>query len=264
MNERYHKPAAFTLVEMLMAMGVMSLVAIGLAFLSTAVQESSEHTLGQGNAAQHARVALERIEARCRGAYANESFPGFAVFADTVGIYTFPEVLVVWSPASTPANPTGLPQFNELLFYFPNPSSPNELLEVTVPDDSRTAPAITQTASWLSEIVAIQKSETAEQVVLTDLVHIGGNVNGSRRGAVRFQTIHWPTTQDMALYRAGLKTWDSMKFAQGVIDDERGLAHHACQIELQLTPDDRIGEIESQRDPVPFFGSEAIYYMIER
>src|SRR5437762_3345548 len=71
--------AAFTMVELLMAMTVMVIISGALAGLASAVCTNNEYSQGIANATQHGRVALERIGQMVRGAAAAENFPGCAV-----------------------------------------------------------------------------------------------------------------------------------------------------------------------------------------
>ena len=72
-------------------------------------------------------------------ATASEQFPGFLVVASTQGTSRYPDALVVWRPAVAPANPTGLPRFNELIVYCPGAATPSAFLEITNSADTRNA-----------------------------------------------------------------------------------------------------------------------------
>ena len=69
------------------------------------------------------------------GATANQQFPGVLILPDQDGTWTFPATLVVWHPSGSPANPTGLPLYSELVIYTHDPNSPNGLVELTTPGD---------------------------------------------------------------------------------------------------------------------------------
>ncbi len=159
-----------TLVELLVAMSLLVLVAGTLAGLTRTSQQGFEYCEGYGAATQHARVAIERIARTIYGATANEQFPGCLLIAETVNAWRYPDTLVVWRPSGTAAAPNGLPLYCELVIYCPHPNNPNQLVEITAPGDTRTVPAITDTATWQSQIAAIKISAQAKVVNLTGLL----------------------------------------------------------------------------------------------
>ena len=124
----------------MIAMSIMVIVMGSLGAMAKAVNEGALYGETYGTATQHARVAMERIAATVRGATTSDEFPGMIVITETVSGYQFPDLLVVWYPDGDPVDPDGLPQVNELRVYCPNSQSPNELLEITFPDDTRTVP----------------------------------------------------------------------------------------------------------------------------
>ena len=87
---------AVTLVELLLAMSVMSMMVVALGTLTAAVQQSGEYTRGVGTMVRHAQVAMERIERTIAESTVTAEFPGVAVFIDIVEGVEFPDTLVVW------------------------------------------------------------------------------------------------------------------------------------------------------------------------
>lgn len=260
--------SGLTLLELLIAMSIMVIVVAALAGLARAVQLGSEYGEGHGAATQHARVVIERISRSVQQATASESFPGFLVVAEEAGAWRFPDTLVVWRPEGAPADPDGLPRFSELVIYCPHPDVPNQLLEVTVPGDGRTVPPVEQEAQWASELAAIKSSGGARAVALTTLLRTCsppdlGETQG--RGAVRFEARLRPSAAEWTAYKAGTLAWNDLSWVQGIHGSGTGLRQAWLRMELQLMP----GEKAAADDPggqqaIPFFGSAALYYEMNR
>jgi prepilin-type N-terminal cleavage/methylation domain-containing protein len=262
------EPSGMTLVELLVAMSILVLVAGTLAALGRGVQQSYEYCEGYGQATQHGRVALERIERTVDEATANEQFPGFLVLADTVGSWRLPEVLVVWHPPGAPADLAGLPRYSELVIFCPDWYSQNQLVEITVPGDTRVVPAVTDLAAWRTEVTAIRKNALSRSVTLTDLVRtcpIPESTALPIRGAVRFESRLRPSQSEWNEYQAGTRAWNAIAWPQGIFGTKTGLRQAWLRIELQLMPGaDWVANEEETLQPMPFFGSAAVYYELPR
>ncbi len=166
-----------TFVEMMIAVAIMAMMSAGIAALARAVQISSTYADGVATATQHARVAIERIQRAVSQATANENFRGAVVFSETIGGQIVPDTLVVWYPSGgAAANPSGLPLFSEIVVYCPNPAAPNQLLEITAPGNTRTVPALTDTADWATDLAAMKAGTNSTVTLLTDLMRLGASV----------------------------------------------------------------------------------------
>jgi len=258
----------FTLLELLIALSIMVIIVSVLGGLAKAVQLSAEYGEGHTEATQHARVIMERITRMVSQATANESFPGFIVVAETVESWRFPDTLVVWHPEGSAADPDGLPRYNELVIYCVDPYSPNRLVEVTVPNDTRTVPPVTDEAAWVSAIESVRTSSWNQKVTLTELVRVCWVTEGSRstrRGAVRFQTRLRPSAEQWVEYEDGTIDWSDLAWVQGIYGSQTGLRQAWLRMELQLMP----GEVAMKNDPggqqaIPFLGSAVLYYEMHR
>ena len=255
---------ALTLLELLIAMSVMAMVVGTLGGLAMTVQQGYEYSEGYGLATQHARVVLDRIAQNASQATASEQFPGCLAIAETVGAWRYPDTLVVWRPSGTPANPSGLPQYNELVVYCPNPKAINQFVEITAPTDTRTVPAVTDTATWRTQITAMKTSNGSKIVVLSDLLRTcstAANGTSGMRGAVRFETRLRPSATDWANYKAGTVAWKDLPWVQGIYGTQAGQRQVWLRTELQLSP----GTEWTATNPavaqaVPYLGSAALYY----
>lgn len=257
-----------TLVELLIALTILVLTVGALGGLAKAVQQSAVYGDGHRIANQHGRVILERIGRMVQEAHANEQFPGCLVVSETIGSWRFPDTLIVWHPDGQPADPEGLPRFDELVIYTPSDRGPNQLLEIEVQVDSRTVPAPEDTNAWLSELESIRKSADHRRVTLSGLMRVctvAESNTPQRRAAVRFVRRLRPSEDEWTEFRAGSRDWDDLIWSQGIHGAETGLRQTWVRTELQLMP----GEEALANDPagqqaVPFFGSATLYYELPR
>jgi hypothetical protein len=263
------------LAELLIATAILTMIVGTMAMLAQAVQQNSDYGDGHGEAAQHSRVTLGRICRNVHEASANASFPGLLVLSTQVGNWQFPDTLVVWHPARSASNPqglpsapTGLPLFQELVIYCPQPGSANNLMEITDPGDTRTVPAWSDTTNWATQIAAVIASKTATQTVLTDLLRtavVSGTNNTTPRGMVRFVTRLTPSAAQWTSYQQAQLAWANLSWAQSLYGSTTGLRQVWLRIEMQLVP----GEASLPTDPtgngaIPFFGSATLYYQMPR
>jgi hypothetical protein len=259
-----------TLAELLVAATIMLMIATAVASLAATVNATNSYCQGHTVAAQHARVVLSRIENAVEGAAASEQFPGCLVVTEQAGSAQLPSTLVVWKPATaTAANPTGLPLVSELVIFSPDPTSPGRLLEIRAPDETGVCPATGDTAAWRTLTARLTTSQTTNKIVLTDRLRTAP-LTGSwtsaltpadLRGVIRFRCLVAPTQQEFALYRSGLKTWQSLAWPLDSFRATSGTRAVACQTEIQIAP----GNMESAAlTALPFYGSTLITYELAR
>jgi hypothetical protein len=257
-----------TLLELVLAASILLMVVGALGAVANAVQQGYEYCEGYGLATQHARVVLDRIARNVCQATANEQFPGFLVVPSYEGAWRYPDVLVVWHPSGAAANPAGLPQFNELVIYCPSNSAPNNLLEITVPNDTRTVPAVTNQTQWATEIQNIQANAAAQVVTLTNLVRTcatGVTPPLKWRGAVRFESRLVPSDTQWSQYKGGTLAWNQLCWVQGMYGSQTGLRQAWLRVELQLVPGAAwVATNPAAARAAPFFGSAAVYYQMRR
>ena len=259
-----------TLVELLLSLAILVMIAGALAGLAKAVQMNSDYGEGQATATQHARVALERIERSVSEAVASESFPGLLVVDSYAGASRFPDTLIVWHPAAgtTAVDPQGLPRFHELVLYYPNPQQANQLLEVTLPGDSRVAPSADDPSAWSAAVASIKSAQGVQTVVLTDMLRTASASRGNStasRGAVRFESRLRPSADEWKQYRDGAIPWKKLPWVQGIGGWQTGLRQAWVRMELQLTPAGSTGAGGASVQPAAtFFGSATVYYEMHR
>ncbi len=258
----------FTMIELLIAAAIMSVLVLGLAAMADAVHRGNEHSTGYGLAVQHARVVLERIARHVERATASEEFPGVLVVSETVDSYTFPDTLVVWSPDGAASAPDGAPRVGELVIYTTNPTQPNELWELTDRDSTSAAPAVTDASAWRSLVSMLRTSNTSEKVLLTDLVRVAqvrSSDVSTRRPAIRFAHRLTPSQTQWSEYRGGTRSWENLDWAQGIGGASTGLRQSWVRYELQLEPGEPPSANNAGAMPAyPFFGSAALYYPLQK
>lgn len=258
-----------TLTELLVASTIMVMIAGAMSMLSMTVHSANDHCQGQAIAAQHGRVMLERINRSVAGATANEAFPGAIVVDEVIGAYKYPQTLAIWLPESPPSPATRLPLIEELVFFTTDPDQPSVLLEIRDYGNSASAPAVASTSSWRTLVAAVRASQTAERIVLSDRIRTGvvtsatgGNPATASRGAVRFVQLMAPDEDEWDDYQAGDLDWDELSWPLDAYGTQAGTRRVAIHSEFQLTAG---SDAESAAlTPVPFFGSAAVVYRLER
>jgi hypothetical protein len=264
-----HIRRGLSLTELLVASTIMVLIATGMASLATTVHSTNGYSHGRIVAAQHARVALDRIEHALEHAAASEQFPVCLVVSEQAGSQELPQTLVVWSPDGAAANPTGLPLISELVLFAPDPAQPAHLVEFRAPSNLGTVPAASDVAGWRTLTDSIKASLTSEKIVITDCLRtapLSGPWTQSLtatelRGVVRFRRLVAPSEQEWSQYKAGTRTWPNLSWPLDSFRQTTGTRAVACQTELQIVTGNMAA---ASSTAVPFFGSVLRTYELTR
>lgn len=272
-SSKYHRTSqrrhGLTLAELLVATTIMLLIATAMAMLAMTVHSSNDHCRSQLDCAQHARIALSRIEYAMEKAIANEQFPACIVVTEQAGSDLLPQTLVVWSPTTTTSPGTRLPYVSEIVVFAPNPAQPGTLLEIRSPSDGSTVPAATNMSSWRTLTDQLKTSQTTEKIALTDRLRtapLSGNWSSSLsasqlRGVVRFRRLMAPSDSEWAEYRAGTRTWQNIAWPLDSYRSTSGTRTVAIQTELQLVAGNMAAAMSTA---IPFFGSTSLSYELPR
>jgi hypothetical protein len=270
MVERRYKRRGLTLAELLIASTIMLLIAGAVGTLASTVKATNEYCQGYTLSAQHARVALSRIERAVIGAFANEQFPGCLVVPEQAGSQSLPHTLVIWYPATgTVVNAAGLPLISEIVVYGFDPAHPNNLIEVRSPTEMTAVPAASDSSGWKSLTDRLKSSTTVTKTVLTDRLRtapLTGDYSDTLspsdlRGAVRFRRLMAPSDSEWSQYKGGTKSWQSLSWPLDSYRTTSGTRAVACQTELQIAP----GSMSSAAaTAIPFYGSASIQYELAR
>ncbi len=270
MSGRRIKRRGLTLAELLVAATIMLMIAAAVGSLAATVKSTNDYCQGYTISAQHARVALSRIERTVINAFANEQFPGCLVVSEQAGSQSLPHTLAVWYPSTgVAANPTGLPLISEIVVYGFDPAHPNNFIEVRSPTETTAVPAVSDTGSWKTLTDRLKSSTTVTKTLLTDRLRtapLTGDYNDTLspsdlRGCVRFRRLMAPSDSEWSQYRAGTKTWQSLAWPLDSYRTTSGTRAIACQTELQIAP----GSMSSSSTTaIPFYGSASIQYELAR
>jgi hypothetical protein len=269
------KRRGLTLAELLVAASIMLMIAAAVGTLASAVKSTNDYCQGYTTSAQHARVALSRIERAVTSAFASELFPACLIVSEQAGSELLPNTLVVWNPTTgTVANPDGLPLIGEIVIFSFDPARPNTLIEVRSPAETGTVPAVSDTGAWRTLTERLLTSNATTKTTLTDRLRTSPLTGEYRdtlspsdlRGAIRFRRIMAPTDQEWTLFQAGLKTrlaWASLNWPLGMYSFSysrwTGIRTVVCQTELQIAP----GNMASSAvTALPFFGSATRSYQM--
>lgn len=261
-TERCVDHSGVTVVELLIATTVVAILVGAMAVMATGLRSQQQVSQEYASTSMHGRAVLGRIQRAIGAAYANTDFPGFVVFSEAVGAYTYPDCLVVWRPAARPANPQGLPLWSEVVIFGWNPDQPSELVEVTVPGNNTMVPPLTDGAAWLSQLTVYRAGKGSRRVVLTDRLRVVA-ANGNPkllRGAVCFFADLQPSAAEWNAMVSGSRSWSSLSWPLDMYGTSYGVRQHRCAIELQLR-----GASSNEPDlALPFFGAASLYFTVNR
>jgi hypothetical protein len=156
-----------------------------------------------------------------------------------------------------------------LVFFTPDPSHPNKLLEIRETTNSAQVPAVTEVSSWRTLVSQLATSQSATKVILTDRLRtapITGDYSDSLtpsdlRGCVRFRRLMAPSDQEWAQYRGGTRTWQNLNWPLDSYRSTSGTRAVACQVEVQIAPGSMA---TAAATAIPFYGSVMINYELPR
>jgi len=257
-----------TLVELSVAVAVMSLVAVVLGGLISAVRTTREHVTGVQDATAQGGFVVDRIRRAVArsGVYrigTNPTVAGVAVVWKSASPTDRPETLVVWT-GGRDASLAGqsplsrLPKANELLIYTPDPAAPQRLLEIVVPTATDDVDfAGTGFNTRIGQLIA---SSSAEKVVICDRVRVGSTGSGTA-AAVRFELEATPPSDLLAAVAVNTSAWTSLPWAGGACSATSGVRQTAIRVELQLTTLTRSG---NDGPSLPIFGGAARRYLFQK
>lgn len=263
-----------SLAELLISLTILALLAGTIATMAMAVQSTGDYARGRGDAVQHARVVIDRIDRLISTATVTESFPGFLVLAWSQSSGSYPDTLVLWKPDTGDAIAGELPQANELVIIRPDPANPRQLLEITnrhLPDGAVITYPANEGAQWRALVEALTARSDASKGVLTEMLRIaptGDSSGAATRAAIRFRISAMPSDAEIDAYRAipaanaaaKAAYWQALPWPQQWSGRNVGLQSRACFVELQLaaTPDASAAEV------LPFFGSSSLWTEVKR
>lgn len=256
-DSRHARRSGLSLTEFLVAVTIMSMVAVAIGTASLTSTRLDAVAQGTSDTVQHARVVQDIFRRTVSRAHGSLAFPGLLVLARTTPMGTFPDTLVVWSPEGDPADPEGLPRFSEIVVFCGHPDRPEELIMVTDRTDYRTVPPKEDTAAWQSEIDTFVRQNGDSGTVLTSRVHVfqmgfgffmadggGSSTMTVRQSAVRFWVEQRPSSAEFDDYDAGNAAWKELRWPLDMYNSEMGIVRARCNLEFQLdVPDSPTSQV---------------------
>ncbi len=246
---------ALTLLEILIAMGIAAMIMAATATLVKTSQDAFVANTSQARILQSGRLFLTRVRRLFAESFANELFPGARVIAQASPSGVFPDCLVIWHPGGPPESPDSLPRLKELIFFYPNPRRPNEILEVTVPHLGNPAPAYEDDTAWQSVLASVKLDPLRKSITWCDQLRSVA-IDGSRRGMLRFAIRMRPTSQEWLDTAA---SWESLAWPQGMFSPQTGIRYVRLGIELQIQTDEKD---TSANGAVPLLASASRKYVL--
>lgn len=256
-----------TLVELMVAASVMSLVAVTLGGLVQAVETARTYVGGMQQACAQGQFAIDRIESAVHraGTYrigTDATVVGVAVIWES----DRPETLVVWTGGREDSRAgrgtlNELPRANELVIFTPDPDGSHRLVEIAVPSATGQIDfASSDFESRIRQIIA--NSDPSERVTICDRIRVVGSATSSA-AAVRFATEVTPDQSAVSTTAPGTIDWRNLKWYGGISSSSAGLRHLLVRIELQVLTDGTPGDLASQI-AMPEFGAASRRYFFER
>ncbi|QDT38972.1 PulJ/GspJ family protein [Stratiformator vulcanicus] len=264
--------AAFTLLELMIALTVTSGLVVILGGIMTASATAQRHTEGVATAISHGETALRRVRTAVgsAGVYevsAGQRICGIAVVPTTVESTTLPDTLVVWTGDGSLADGDPLerlPLASELTVFAPGVGDAHRIDEISFP--SATGEVDFAAADFAATIRALVASADAVRTRLTDRLRRAEMPAGTMVGALRFQIIAQPTDAEIAA-ATDEASWTALNWAGGFGGSSTGLQEISVTTELQLhlfDPDGPNDAGVAAGGSLPLFGSASRRYLVER
>jgi hypothetical protein len=256
-----------TLVELMIAASVMSLVAVTLGGLVQAVDTARTYVSGMQMACSQGQFAVARIGSAIEraGTYrigTGQTVAGLAVIRDAERA----DILVVWTGGredslATKSPLNRLPLASELVIFTPDPDVPQRLVEIA--DPFATGTVDFASPSFATRVRQLISSSTAdERVTLCDRVRVA-RLGAMTAAALRFGAETTPDDGAVATTTPGTNNWRGLPWYGGVSSSKGGLRHVLVRIELQMLTQGKAGDPENQV-AMPVFGAASRRYFYER
>lgn len=261
---------AFTLVELLMSLVVMSLVTMVLGGLIMAVQTANEYSEGTSNATHQADATIQRLKfiVSQAGVYrigTAPTVPGLAVVTMNWEGVPCPQVLVVWSGGQQGGMvdqgvQTRLPKINELVIYAIDPNNSHHFVEIFF--KNKTAEIDFQSSGFASKIRSLIHLSAAEKTILCDSIRsVSDSGESATTGAVKISLRWTPRDYQIDKKETATDEWLALNWVQGICGSDSGLRQGTIQIELQIQRSkNRVDGPTASTTAIPFFGSMSYRY----
>lgn len=262
-----HQRSAFTLIELMIAMSILTFAVAIFTGLTLAATMAWDHATDLEETRRQAQTALSRIRWMVpqAGTYRTSGQPtqvGLAVVTTAWASYQAPVFLIVWSGGSSgglheQGELSRLPVASELVVYGPDRLNTARFVESTFPGNSTIVDFRSTTLS--NTIQTLLASASCQNILLCDRLHgtaSQGSGTASNVANCRFELTWTPSETALASVTAGSAGWNSLPWGLGMVGDDRGLRTASVRVELMLDPDP--GSVTSSNGystAIPFPGS---------
>ncbi len=258
-----------TLVELMMAMAISSILIVALGGIVTATQSAWKHTQSIEDSQAQVTATFDRIKMMVAqaGVYQVSGQPpqvGLAVVTRPWNYVDIPDTLVVWSGGrnggiSDNGTLTRLPKINELLIYTVDPGDPHNLVEIALPGD--TTEIDFKSSSFKNIIRSAINSADAESALLCNRLkksqfYLGGAPWGPSTANLLFGIIKSPSDSSLSGVSPGTSQWINLPWPQGAASASSGLRQFSIYYEahIEVAEQTSLNEANSTT-ALPFFGS---------
>ncbi|MFK7779016.1 MAG: prepilin-type N-terminal cleavage/methylation domain-containing protein [Gimesia sp.] len=266
-NQEHH--GGFTLVELLMAMAISSILIVALGGIVSATQSAWKHSRGIEDTQAQVTAAFDRIKMMVSqaGVYQVSGQPpriGLAVVSHSWNYYDIPDTLVVWTGGrnggiSDQGTLTRLPKMSELLIYTIDPNDTHNLIEVALPESNTDVDF--SSSSFKNLIRTVINSSSAESALLCNRLknsqyYLSGSPWGPAAGNLLFEIIKTPSDNSLSSVTTGTSDWLNLSWPQGTASATSGLRQVSIRYEahIEILERSSLNEVNSNT-ALPFFGS---------
>lgn len=252
-----------TLIELMVAATVMSLVAVVMGGLVTAVDTARRHVDGLQTATSQGRLAIDRIRDAVgrAGVYrigTGATIPGVAVVQE--GDQS--AILVVWtggreSNFAEQGLFTRRPKASELVIYMPDTNAPEQLVEIVVNGNESEVDFGAAAAQFAMRIGGLINSVSAEKITLCDRLREVSD-GAEPVAAIRFAVEATPSTGEINTAVTDSSDWRALPWVSGASTRTSGLRQLLVRIEIQIATLRDAGETSSAS--LPLFGAAELRY----
>ncbi len=257
----------FTLVELVMGMGISSILVFVIGGLVFAVQQANSLSQNLEAVTTQAQASIDRIEFMVShaGTYRGSNGtiqPGIAIVTRQLAGMEFPEILVIWSGGreggmADAGTLDRLPLVSEMIVYTYDPEDASRLVEIAFPNVDVEVDFTDD--DFGDRVRAGIHSDLAESILLcdrlsmTDLSQDSSSLTGI--GHMRFEMETSPSDGDLSGINPGTEAWNNLRWAQGISTSSSGIRQTNVRIELQLSSEPVNHAETDEIVAIPFFGS---------
>ena len=256
---------AFTLTQLLIGISITSMLTVVLGGLLAAVHTAQQHSQGLQSATLTSQAAAHRIRLMFEktATYQLKSQParlGVAVVYQTWLAHRIPNYVVMWTGGlegelAEQGTHSRLPLVNELLIYGPDPENLSHLVEMRLPDVTKSIDF--SAADFNRRMLSLIHSRGVEKIMICNQLQVA-ELSGGRfsAGNVRFELHASPSVSDLETAIADPLKWKALAWSQGIV----GLRQISLDTELLIDArSTRTGSAAT--DAIPFFDSAIRCYV---